>query len=175
MIFIDSLSGGIAIAQPPANFCYPSGIKTNFAGGEIKAKDGNRTGGEVGRSSASAVFLFLLLFYCSTALYAPALAEPGAFREIPPTPLAHLLFPLCSRRSLRLPLLRLSRLPKPHSEPKEDPRNRPHNWTLWRDLFRLGLEDRQQSAQPQSCGVPAGKFPTFSQVLQLSPIDQACP
>jgi hypothetical protein len=24
-------SGGVAIAQPPANFCYPSGIKTDFA------------------------------------------------------------------------------------------------------------------------------------------------
>jgi hypothetical protein len=113
---------GVAIAQPPANFCYPSGIKTNFAGGEIKAEDVNRTGGEVGRASASAVFLSSLLSCCSTALYAPALAERGAFREIPPTPLAHLHFPLRSPRSLRFPLLRLSRLPKPHSEPKEDPK-----------------------------------------------------
>ena len=95
-----SRSGGIAFAQPPANFCYPSGIKTNFAGGEIKAKDVNRTGGEVGRSSASAVFLFLLLFYCSTALYAPALAEPWAFREIPPQQPSHTSSSLCAPRVL---------------------------------------------------------------------------
>jgi hypothetical protein len=42
-----SRSGGVAIAQPPANFCYPSGIKT---------KDGCRTVGEVGRPAPSAVF-----------------------------------------------------------------------------------------------------------------------
>jgi hypothetical protein len=30
-----SRSGGVAIAQPPANFCYPSGIKTNSTGREL--------------------------------------------------------------------------------------------------------------------------------------------
>ena len=31
-------SGGVAFAQPPANLCYPSGIKTNFAGSERKSE-----------------------------------------------------------------------------------------------------------------------------------------
>jgi hypothetical protein len=59
--FFASLSGGIAIAQPPANFCYPSGIKTNFAGSERKAKDRQRTVGELKTPKSNAVFLFVFL------------------------------------------------------------------------------------------------------------------
>ena len=49
-----SLSGGVAFAQPPANFCYPSGIKTNSAGRPRKAKAGHCTVDEVVRPAPSA-------------------------------------------------------------------------------------------------------------------------
>ena len=49
-----SRSGGVAIAQPPANFCYPSGIKTNSAGRPRKAKAGHCTVDEVVRPAPSA-------------------------------------------------------------------------------------------------------------------------